>query len=133
MKALAAAGVNVNDIGVNAEYANANFGLFRILIPYMIADQDDLFNNSEITIDDYLVVITASVFKKYVKDNLFEPLEITTADTKPSATKPTLYYSYPTNNSQNGWSIGDRTLLAGGGGWYISCYDLAKLFAYVRF
>lgn len=133
LKALATAGVNVNDIGVNSEYANANFGLFRILIPYMITDQDNLFNNSEITIDDYLVVITASVYKEYVKDNLFEPLDITTADTKPSGAKPTLYYSYPTNNSQSGWSIGDRTLLAGGGGWYISCYDLAKLFAYVRF
>jgi CubicO group peptidase (beta-lactamase class C family) len=133
LKALAAAGVSLGDIGVDSEYSNANFGLFRILIPYMIQDQDNLFNSSEISIDDWLVNVTAATYRLYVKMNLFEPLNIFNVDTKPVGAHPTLYYSFPTGNGQSGWSIGDRTLLAGGGGWYISCYDLAKLFAYVRF
>jgi D-alanyl-D-alanine carboxypeptidase len=132
LKTLAANGISIGDIDVKSEYANANFGLFRILIPYMISDQDG-FVGAGYTLDDGINFITASVYRNYVKDNLFTPLNINYADTQPLGPIPTLYYSYPAGNGEAGWNIGNRILLAGGGGWYISCYDLARFFAYVRF
>lgn len=128
LKNVIEAGVSAADVG-NPDYENANFGLFRILIPYMLVDLDLTMAGE----DDLINTTTAASYRSYVIGNLFTPLDIKKVDVKPIGANPTLYYSFPADAAEQGWGIGDRTLLSGGGGWYISCYDLAKFFAYVRF
>ena len=116
-------GVNLNDTVPN--YQNSNFAMFRIIIPYLIgpiAGSDSFLDNA-----------TSTIYRDYIKNNLFAPLGITNTDTKPVGNNPTLYYQFGDSPNVPGWSIGDRTNISGGGGWYLSPYDLMNFFAHVEF
>lgn len=128
LKDLIEAGINVSDKVY--DYENTNFGLFRIMIPIMNGDVD-----KNLTDETELDEQTSESYFNYLRDNLFVPIGIpaNAVSLKPKATDPTLYYNFPNFANTRGWGIGDRTLLSGGGGWYIAPVHVAQFFAFLRF
>ncbi len=124
LKNLVEADINLADTVY--DYENTNYALFRIMIPYLNGDIP-----LALTSDSEIDIMTSEKYRDYVQDNLFEPIGITNTDTKPIGNEPTLYYNFPNYLNTRGWTIGDRTTISGGGGWYISPFDLSMFFAFL--
>ena len=109
-------------------YENANFALMRVMLPYLWdgadnEDYDDANDPAEKTAEAYV---------EYVQNNIFEPMGITGANTD-NPSKPTLSYSFPAVNDQKGFNWGDRTLVSGGEGWYLSTDELATFLHHMHY
>jgi D-alanyl-D-alanine carboxypeptidase len=128
LKDLIEAGINLSDKVY--DYENTNFALFRIMIPIMNGDV-----SKNLTDETELDNQTSEAYFNYLRDNLFTPIGIPAGavSLKPKATNPTLYYNFPNFANTRGWDIGDRTLISGGGGWYIAPIHVAQFFAFLRF
>lgn len=108
-------------------YANSNFALFRILIPYM-AGAIPAGTKSDSALD----LATAEAYVKIVNERVFGPAQVQKATCYPPRTNIALLYRFPYDGLPGG-NPGDRTQLAGGGGWYISARELGSVIAYLEY
>ncbi|MBS3914229.1 MAG: serine hydrolase [Bacteroidetes bacterium] len=111
-------------------YLNANFALFRVIIPSLwrgLPDAPDISSNLD-------SLTTETMYIKFMQDRVFEPIGINGANCEPEARAScTLYYANTdNNNSSNGLYYGSWTSMAGGGGYFLSSMELARVLAYFR-
>jgi len=106
-------------------YQNANYGLFRIIIPYLWDINPQTFPGQD------LELVTAAINNYFVQTEIFEPMGIV-ADCKPNDDTQTLLYPFPSGNT-NGYQSKDGCLGCGPGCWYLSVYELANFLANLRF
>jgi len=108
-------------------YLNANFALFRVMIPMMWAG---LQGGPAFVIPTEAT--TSAIYAEYVEENLFAPIGLTGASLLPEdPATATLYYAVgDPSNGINGIAYGDWTDIAGGGGYYMSTQDIARILAF---
>lgn len=126
-------------LGINPDYKvfvyqNANFAMFRILIPYLWPNAwpvlewaESLEESQPGTLDS----TTAYLYWLYVFQSVLVPSGVTAA-CAPSDTDPTLLYRFPYDGSI-GVDAGDWSAICGSGGWYLSAVELAAFLAHIRF
>jgi len=116
LKTMVEGGVTLADKQQYA-YVNANFALFRVILPYLTGFTDPGAAERD--------AATSAAYVKYVQEHVWKPLG-RTVDTKSALTQPTLIY--PTNpGATHGIDFKDTTLISGGRGWYASTADLWNL------
>ena len=108
-------------------YRNMNFGLCRILIstidaPYLF----DLLSTG--VTDAYWDLTTIRYYARYVSDNIFAPVGVTS--TFQHTGDNALAYPYPA--SVPGWSSGDLSTMSGCVAWHLSVDDLLNVMAAFR-
>jgi CubicO group peptidase (beta-lactamase class C family) len=111
--------INPNDH--NRCYSNYNFGIFRVLLPWIDGFVDDPPNRA---------AKLAAAYIKLVQQHVFEPVGAMGVDAKPPASGPqaTGYaFSYKYPGTTSGYDWGDSSLGVGGAGWYLSIDDIAKV------
>ena len=111
--------INPNDH--NPYYSNYNFGIFRVLLPWIDGFVDDPQNRA---------ANLAAAFIELVQKHVFDPVGVMAVDAKPPATGPqaTGYaFSYKYPGTTSGYDWGDDTLGVGAAGWYLSIDDIAKV------
>ncbi|MFD1143958.1 serine hydrolase domain-containing protein [Larkinella insperata] len=104
-------------------YQNANFGLFRVLIPSILGYS---FTGDD-TLDDQQ---TQQRYMEYVQQSVFDKAGITSANANQPSGAPTYAYTYP-SAQESGWNAGSFTNTVGGYGWYLTPTEAGKLFATV--
>ncbi|MGA0556342.1 serine hydrolase domain-containing protein [Larkinella sp. VNQ87] len=104
-------------------YQNANFGLFRVLIPGLLGYA---FTGND-AVDDPQ---TQQRYLDYVRKTVFEKVGITDAIASQPPGDPTYAYTYPIAGTV-GWNPGDFTNTVGAYGWYLTPTEAGKLFATV--
>lgn len=119
-------------------YDNRNFGLFRILIPYIanasyMADQEAI-GTSNGNLNSHIDDITEALYENWMRFLVFSPLGFHGLDTKYDGSNPnaTLAYQFPFNN-QPGNDGPDWGPFSGGGGWVLSAYMLSKFMVYQKY
>jgi CubicO group peptidase (beta-lactamase class C family) len=129
LKKKIAKGINLADKSKTCEgkpsgscYANTNFALFRIIIPYLTGYVAPATNKATDVSNAYLA---------YMNQKVFAPAGIATVELKPAATEPTLAYPFPAG-SVKGIHFGDWTDQAGGAGYHLSADDLASFLVKLR-
>ncbi|MFN0203288.1 MAG: hypothetical protein ACKVTZ_17305, partial [Bacteroidia bacterium] len=124
-----ASGVTYNEVG-DYDYENANFGMFRILIPWITqhAYLETIMND-----DALMETETRRIFTEYLNNNVFKPAGVI-GDAedffKPESTSPTLYYDF-LNPEDGSWSNEEYGGL-GGYGLYISAHNLCAIMAHFK-
>lgn len=116
LKNLIASGVTSENKAAYS-YDNANFGIFRVIIPYLKG-----FANDPLLADD---IETSQIYDQYMQATVFAPAGVTDAATN-AGTDPTLAYSFPYNNVV-GFDAGSFLHNNGGFGWYMSVEDYARI------
>jgi D-alanyl-D-alanine carboxypeptidase len=110
-------------------YLNANFALFRVLIPSLWKGLPGAPAISPV-LDS---ASTEQLYIQYMQDKVFEPIGITGADCEPEArATSTLYYATTDGDATNGAFYNSWTSLAGGGGYFLSAMQMARVLAYYR-
>lgn len=104
-------------------YQNANFGLFRVLIPGILGYQ---FTGNDGTDDQQ----TQQRFMDYVQKNVFEKVGISNVSANQPTGDPTYSYAYPYTGVA-GWNPGNFTSTVGAYGWHLTPSEAGKLFATV--
>lgn len=147
LRACVAAGVVEAD-QVAYNYNNGNFGLFRIMIPYLslwaspIGQHCNTHPDCPTATDES----TATTYRYYMQCAIFEPMGLSGPanpfdndpydcpgpDLFPTDPNPTLFYGLPGENI-NGVADGDWRFVAGGGGWYFSAFEVARFLAHLRY
>ncbi|MFN0202935.1 MAG: serine hydrolase domain-containing protein [Bacteroidia bacterium] len=115
LKDLVKNGVNLAD--QTGSYDNANFGIFRVILPYVLGYSPTLFSD----IDNE----TSNMYLHYMQDSLFEVAGVPNSQDvfpKPSSVEPIYSYKFPYNNAK-GWLGDDYTKNCGGFGWYMSVME----------
>lgn len=117
---LVAAGVNIAD--QTGSYDNANFGIFRVILPYILGYQPaNVFSD----IDSE----TSSMYLNYMQDSVFavagmaHPKEVLPM---PSSYEPIYTYNFPYTGGM-GWLGNDYSKNCGGFGWYMSVTECGVL------
>ena len=124
-------GISPSDKSQNRIYQNANYALFRVIIPYL---WHGAFKLTGDTSEDGYAKGLAAIYIDYVNRNIFQPAGIATAScTSTDQDNPTLFYEYASPDDVTGWNPGDWTLLCGSGGWYLSARELAAFLAHLRY
>jgi CubicO group peptidase (beta-lactamase class C family) len=121
LRKMIAKGVNLAD--KVAFYDNANYCLFRIIIPYLKGGYAPPTKDKATHV--------SSAFLDYMNTRVFGPAGIGTVALKPSDTEPTLCYPFPAA-SVKGIHFGDWTDQAGGAGYQLSSDDLAAFLVKLR-
>lgn len=112
----------------NYQYLNANFALFRVIIPAMWKGMPGAPNMG--TLDS---ASTEQLYIQYMQEKIFEPIGLTNIDCEDEARSvATLYYATTDLQVNSGVYYGSWTNMAGGGGFYMSTVELAKVLAYYR-
>lgn len=111
------------------DYLNANYALFRILIPSLWRGLDDAPNISPI-LDS---AATENLYIQYMQEKVFEPVGLTNIDCEPETRSvSTMYYMTSDGDVTPGVWFGSWKSLSGGGGFYMTAMELARLLAYYR-
>ncbi len=109
-------------------YLNANFALFRILIPSLWKGLNDAP-----TINVLDSATTASVYIQYMQEKIFEPIGLNNIDCEPEARSiATLYYSTADQEVSPGVYYTSWASMAGGGGFFMTSMELATVVAYYK-
>ncbi len=128
--------------GVNAPktfvYQNANFALFRVMIP-RLANTVPGVDNTETSKgvgsqagDSFAAGSYAAAYINYLRNQLFAPMGIDgRCDPADNPNVRTLLYN--PNLALSGRDAGNWTLLCGSGGWYLSATELAAYLAHMRY
>lgn len=112
----------------NYQYLNSNFALFRVMIPAM---WKGLPGAPAIGIIDSSA--SERFYIEYMQKNVFEPIGLQNIGCEDEARDiATLYYAASNLQSGNGVNYGSWTSMAGGGGFYMSTMELAKVLAYYK-
>ncbi|HEY0741679.1 MAG TPA: serine hydrolase [Chryseosolibacter sp.] len=107
-------------------YLNVNFSLFRVIIPALWRGlPGGPPANEELTDAN-----TQARYLEYMQKNVFTPSGVSSADCiGESPSVATIYYNANDVNA-TGMPYGDWTALAGGGGYYLSAIEIAKVLAH---
>lgn len=124
--------------GVSSGYDNRNFGLLRVILPYLVCP--DVMQDAEIVgfsngnYDEYIDQVTSDLYVYLVKYYVFNKIGVVNANTKPNANDAgrTRFYQFPDDGSP-GQDGGDWTKKSGGAGWVLSAVDLAAYMAFRRY
>jgi len=103
-------------------YQNANFGLFRVLIPSILGYR---FTGNE-TADDSE---TQRRYLQFLQSEIFEKIGITSTSTSHPTNNPTFTYNFPVTSSQSGWNQGNFIQSLGGYGMYLTTDEAARIYA----
>lgn len=128
LKAKVKTGVTYEEVG-DYDYENANFAMFRIIIPWMT--QNSYLKTIQ-TDDALMETETRRIFAEYVFDNVLKPAGLKGAAIdyfKPQDTDPTFYYDF-LNPEDGAWTNTEYAGL-GGYGLYISSRDLCAVMSYL--
>lgn len=104
-------------------YQNANFGLFRILIPALTGY---VFTGNQQTDDQQ----TQQQYLAYAQENIFGKVGLTGIVPTYPAGSPTYTYDAPYSGGM-GWNPGSFFPVLGAYGWYLSPHEAGKLYATV--
>lgn len=116
-------------------YSNVNFALFRIMFAYIenrsntiASESANLFLGDTAKFADILANRYISLMQQY----LFTPSGVSNALCTPTDSRSTATLMYnETATSTAGDANGDWKSICGGGGYYLSSYEVAKVMAYV--
>ena len=104
-------------------YQNANYGMFRVLIPSILGYQ---FSDDNYT-DDYE---TRRLYEKYMKEEVLAKLGVSSPEILVnSSMSPTFGYDFPYSQGTKGFDPGDFRNTAGGYGIYLSAREAAKVYS----
>lgn len=111
------------------QYLNANFALFRILIPSLWKGLNDA--PSILFLND---VTTQKVYLQYMQKHVFSPIGIQRALCSPeNKSISTLYYNVnDPDANQSGVFYGDWRAISGGGGYFLTTRELGQVLAYYQ-
>ncbi|MBL7811391.1 MAG: serine hydrolase [Bacteroidetes bacterium] len=110
-------------------YRNANFALFRILIPSLWRGLNDAPTISA-ALDS---ATTENNYILYMQQHVFEPIGLNNISCEPeSRGTSTLYYATTDLQANNGAYYGSWTSTAGGGGFFMTVMELARVMAYYK-
>lgn len=122
---------NVMATGVTGDktqrnYLNVNYSLFRVIIPALWRGlPGGPPANEEMTDAN-----TQARYLEYMQKKVFTPAGVSGADCiGESASLATMYYNRADNNA-TGMPYGDWTSMSGGGGYYLSAIEIAKVLAH---
>lgn len=124
----AAMQLGINPADKTYVYQNANFGIFRVIIPALLGV--DIYGDPQTPPD----VLAAQTYVDYLKTQVFDQ-NGTLPDCKPNEDlfgARTLAYAFP-DDGNPGVDMGDWSLGCGGGGLHLSAYELARFLARLRF
>jgi len=119
LKSLMALGVTSRG---NYCYQNANFGLFRILIPRILGYT---FTGNDATDD----LQTQQRFLAFLQQEIFEKAGIQNALAAFPVNNPTYTYNFPLTVDQRGWNPGSFGPVLGGYGMYLTATEAGKIYA----
>lgn len=120
LRELIAKGVKKENMQLSC-YQNANFGLFRVLIPSILGYQ---FSGDDNTDD----MGTAKQYEEYVRKHILEKAGVTTGNfLNNSFPLATFGYDFP-YTKELGFNPGDFSQTAGGYGIYLSANEAAKVY-----
>ncbi|WP_276482624.1 serine hydrolase [Paraflavitalea pollutisoli] len=132
LKTCIAAGVVNEAKGYN--YSNVNFALFRIMFTYLNDktgalnwESYNLSNKDTAAFSEYVSVRYLQLMQNLVFTPAEAGMVICTSEDR---SKMTLMYN-ETTPAVAGRTVGDWKLVCGGGGYYMSAYQVAKVMAYV--
>jgi D-alanyl-D-alanine carboxypeptidase len=114
--------------GAPYAYLNANFALFRVIIPALWAGAGHPAANND------NAAASAFFYGMYFILEVFPLMSGAIGDeasTTPLDPNPTLYYTI--GAGANGIPYGDWSGIAGGGGWHISARELAGFLAHITY
>jgi len=121
LKELIEKGIKATDYG-NHCYQNANFGLFRILIPAILG-----YQFSEPGVDN---AETIKMYENYIKTMIFDQSGVQVNQfLSNNYLQPTLGYTYPHQSDEKGFDPGDFSTTTGGYGFYLSAIEAAKIYS----
>ncbi len=103
-------------------YQNANFGLFRVLIPAVLG--------YTFTGEDADNLETMRIYEAYVRDNILEKSGVLSPHIlENDPLQPTYGYDYPYAPGSYGFNPGSFRSTAGGYGFYLTAREAAKVYA----
>lgn len=117
LKAQVEGGVTAVNYG-QPNYDNNNFAIFRVILPFM----DGWTDPGAATRD----AASTTWYVNYMQDNVFLPVGVNDATTKPNTGNHGYWYSTNPSASSAGDDGGDWTSLVGGGGWSMSMGSLYR-------
>lgn len=121
LKALIEKGVKTENRQVSC-YQNANFGLFRVLIPSILGYQFSGDDNND-------GLATATQYEDYVRKNILEKAGVVTSDfLNNSFPLATFGYDFP-YTKELGFNPGDFSQTVGGYGVYLSANEAVKVYS----
>lgn len=103
-------------------YSNTHHAMLRLILPKMYYDVN-------YSAPGFGAEQVGGLYKLMMEDLVFEPLDIK-GDLKPSDRFQILGYTGANDNSPGIGGAWDYTLTAGGFGWHMTLWDLAKFWAY---
>ncbi len=103
-------------------YQNANFGLFRVLIPRILGYT---FTGKDATDDAQ----TQQRYLAFLQQEIFEKAGIQNVVTTFPANNPTYTYNVPITTAQKGWNPGNFSQVFGGYGMYLTATEAGKIYA----
>jgi len=122
LKGIIAKGIKQENYG-NQCYQNANFGLFRLLIPAMLGYK---FSGDDNTDD----VETQQIYEQYVRENILAKAGVSSdLLLVNSADRPTLGYDYPYRTGTYGFNPGNFKAVAGGYGFYLTATEAGAVYS----
>jgi len=109
-------------------YLNANFALFRVLIPSLWKGLDDAPSMGQI---DSLT--SQNVYIQYMQEHVFKPIGLNNITCLPEDRSiATMYYATTDLDNVNGTFYNDWTAICGGGGYFMTTFELATVVAYYQ-
>ncbi|MCW5908225.1 MAG: serine hydrolase [Chitinophagales bacterium] len=109
-------------------YANANFALFRAIIPKLY--KTNLFNNME-TVGPGFETWMDNQYITAMQELVFSPAQIANAICNVDPMKTTMMAFNEVGTPLIQRNTGDWTAISGGGGYYLSTFEMAKAMAYL--
>jgi len=109
-------------------YKNANYGLFRVIIPKLWQAVNPAVDHLELTDD-----LTAWLYMAYVAQNIWAPLEFNASCYHLNEATRTHYFDarYPTAAPVTTWGEASMAYGCGPVGWHLSSVELAKFTTYL--
>jgi len=114
-------------------YINGNLAIFRIVLPYLVANQTIRNSyNSQAQMDEKgFNTLISNKFVEIVRNTVFTPMGIKNVSMKDDNKYATRFYNR--NNNAPGYKTGDWTPIGGGGGWFMSAYELGTFMSNLRY
>jgi len=121
LRSMIEGGINKAALGNHYEYKNANYSLFRVILPILAGKKD----KSQID------AFGAAVFYSWViHEEIFKPMGIPDAFVFQLPDSPMKYYNCVSDVTGGG---GDYRMRSGAYGWHLSAFDLAAFMAHLRY